>query len=100
MIAAMRMTVRVAVTMRVHVPGVVAVIEVMMRLRRGNSCLLQLLLETPLNLWVFLIRLDLLHIQRYAQSLWEITFCHREVSGRSVARVEVLVPPIIGRRND
>ena len=65
-IAVMRMAVRVAVTVRVAVPRVVAVIEVMMHLRRGNSCLLQLLLKTPLDPWVFLIGLDLLDIQRYA----------------------------------
>ena len=66
MIAVMSMAVRVAVTVRVAVPRVVAVIEVMMHLRRGNSCFLQLFLKTPLNPWVFLIRLDLLDFQRYA----------------------------------
>ena len=66
MIAVMRMAVRVAGAVRVAVPRVVAVIEVMMHLRRGNSCLLQLLLKTPLYSWVFLISLDLLDLQRYA----------------------------------
>lgn len=49
MIAVMRMAVRVAVSVRVAMPRVIAVIEVMMHLRRGNSCLLELFLKTPLN---------------------------------------------------
>jgi len=43
--------------------------------------------------------LDLLDIQGMPGAL-EITFRHREVSGGSGASVEVLVPPIIRRRND
>src|ERR1700704_6078818 len=82
------------------VARVVAIIEVMMHFRRANSCLFQLLLKTLFNPRVFLVRLNLLHIQWYAQALREIAFCHGEVPGRSGARVEMLMPPIVRRGNN
>src|ERR1700722_6535470 len=94
------MTVRMPGTMRMGVTWVVAFVQVMMHLGRFNSSFFQFLLKTLLDPRVFLIRLDLLHIERYTQALGEVTFRHREIPSGRVPCIEVLVPPVIRRRND
>jgi hypothetical protein len=70
MARAMRVLVRMAVT------WMIAVVEVMMRVDPRDASSLQLLLKALLNCWVFLIGLDLLHIEWDSDPLRKIALGH------------------------
>src|SRR5258705_6974929 len=83
---------------------VVIVIAVMMQpwIRQNRACHLmpQLAFEALLDSRVLLWRFDLLDFKRNSEPFWKIALRNGPIARFSVAGVEVLVIPVVRRRDD
>src|SRR2546426_5938540 len=98
------------IILREHDPAMVTVIvsvmvilsmmdfgPVMLAGIRACNFLLQLLLKSLLDSWIFTISFNLFYLQGYPQTFGEVPFGHGEVASFGRARIEVLVKPEIRR---